>query len=107
MLYLIHILCFLAIVGVATWGIPSGAAGEVSSAIVIALAMQPFMIHYAARRGKTWSVWLMYASVALAAVGAVVTRAVGPTPVWLIGVPPLIYGGVLLMRRMIRSRAIR
>jgi hypothetical protein len=67
LMWVLHCLGYSAIVVSAAPGIRSGPAGEVTTAIVIALAMIPLLLHLAQRNGKLWSVWHMYAFVGLMA----------------------------------------
>ena len=94
-----HILCFAAIVGVIGWGAGRrDLSGAVAMGMVVGLAMLPVL-------GKAWSAWRMYAFVAGIGVATAASQYVRPSP-WIGVVLPLAIGiGVVLRKRMTKSRA--
>lgn len=87
LMWVLHFLCFMAIVASAAQGIRSGPAGEVTTAIVIALAMLPFLLHLAQRDGRSWSVWHVYGFVGAMAGATAGVRFFDP-PGWIAWMVP-------------------
>jgi hypothetical protein len=101
----LHLVCITTILALATWGIESSPAGNVTVATLTGLAILPLLQQLAQREGKPWSAWRAYAVVIAMSAITVGLQYYRP-PRWAV-IFPLAIGGGMTLRHRIRSRAVR